>query len=153
MRTSRNPQSIAARRGLRVPPAALVGAHILLLLAISAFSAPQAALSPGDHAPDFQLKNRDGLPIRYDAAFTTPTLFLSVKPDQTATALGEVRENFSADHLLISIAAGVPITADEVVEDVQDAPVAEADGAPDDAPVEAAESVEAVEAKDDAEDK
>ena len=42
---------------------------------------------------------------------------------------------------------------DEVVEDVQDAPVAEADGAPDDAPVEAAESVEAVEAKDDAEDK
>ncbi|HMT32486.1 MAG TPA: 50S ribosomal protein L17 [Dermatophilaceae bacterium] len=42
---------------------------------------------------------------------------------------------------------------DEVVEDVQDAPVAEADSAPDDAPVEAAESVEAVEAKDDAEDK
>ena len=40
-----------------------------------------------------------------------------------------------------------------VVEDVQDAPVAEADSAPDDAPVEAAESVEAVEAKDDAEDK
>ncbi|MBK8732111.1 MAG: 50S ribosomal protein L17 [Actinomycetales bacterium] len=41
---------------------------------------------------------------------------------------------------------------DEVVEDVQDAPVAEADGAPDDA-VEPAESVEAVEAKDDVEGK
>ena len=36
-------------------------------------------------------------------------IFLSVKPDQTAAVLGEVRDSFSAEHLLISIAAGVPI--------------------------------------------
>jgi pyrroline-5-carboxylate reductase len=36
-------------------------------------------------------------------------IFLSVKPDQTASVLGEVRDGFSAEHLLISIAAGVPI--------------------------------------------
>jgi len=40
---------------------------------------------------------------------STKVIFLSVKPDQTAAVLGDVRENFSADHLLISIAAGVPI--------------------------------------------
>ena len=36
-------------------------------------------------------------------------IFLSVKPDQAAAVLGDVRESFSGDHLLISIAAGVPI--------------------------------------------
>jgi pyrroline-5-carboxylate reductase len=36
-------------------------------------------------------------------------IFLSVKPDQTGAVLGVVREFFSSEHLLISIAAGVPI--------------------------------------------
>src|SRR5687768_11690190 len=36
-------------------------------------------------------------------------IFLSVKPDQVATALADVRGIFSDDHLLLSIAAGVPI--------------------------------------------
>lgn len=80
MMTSPSPQSVAVRRGLPVPPAALVGAHILLLLALSAFSAPQAALSPGDPAPDVELKTRNGAVVLYNATFTTPTLFLSVKP-------------------------------------------------------------------------
>ncbi len=36
-------------------------------------------------------------------------IFLSVKPDQTTAVLGDVRESFSTEHLLISIAAGVPL--------------------------------------------
>jgi len=36
-------------------------------------------------------------------------IFLSVKPDQTAPVLGEMRNHFSSDHLLLSIAAGVPL--------------------------------------------
>ncbi|MBP9902123.1 MAG: pyrroline-5-carboxylate reductase, partial [Verrucomicrobia bacterium] len=36
-------------------------------------------------------------------------VFLAVKPDQTAPVLTEVRDHFTAAHLLISIAAGVPI--------------------------------------------
>jgi pyrroline-5-carboxylate reductase len=36
-------------------------------------------------------------------------IFLAVKPDQTAAVLGEVRDSFAAGHLLLSIAAGVPI--------------------------------------------
>ena len=36
-------------------------------------------------------------------------LFLAVKPDQVAAVLAEVRELFSNEHLLVSIAAGVPI--------------------------------------------
>lgn len=36
-------------------------------------------------------------------------IFLAVKPDQVASVLAEVRNAFSKDHLLISIAAGVPI--------------------------------------------
>jgi len=35
-------------------------------------------------------------------------LFLAVKPDQVAAVLTEVREHFTGEHLLISIAAGVP---------------------------------------------
>jgi pyrroline-5-carboxylate reductase len=36
-------------------------------------------------------------------------LVLAVKPDQVPDVLGEVRNNFTGDHVLISIAAGVPI--------------------------------------------
>jgi pyrroline-5-carboxylate reductase len=35
-------------------------------------------------------------------------LVLATKPDQTAAALGEIRDHFTRRHLLISIAAGVP---------------------------------------------
>jgi pyrroline-5-carboxylate reductase len=36
-------------------------------------------------------------------------LFLAVKPDQVGTVLAGVRKHFTANHLLISIAAGVPL--------------------------------------------
>jgi pyrroline-5-carboxylate reductase len=36
-------------------------------------------------------------------------LILSVKPDQAAGVLGDIRDDFSEDHLLISIAAGVTL--------------------------------------------
>ena len=36
-------------------------------------------------------------------------VFLAVKPDQTAQVLAEVRDQFTAAHMLVSIAAGVPI--------------------------------------------
>jgi pyrroline-5-carboxylate reductase len=35
-------------------------------------------------------------------------LVLATKPDQVAAVLGEIRDHFTSDHLLISIAAGVP---------------------------------------------
>src|SRR5262245_49822698 len=36
-------------------------------------------------------------------------LILAVKPDQAAGVLAEIREDFTDQHLLISIAAGVPL--------------------------------------------
>jgi pyrroline-5-carboxylate reductase len=45
-----------------------------------------------------------------DVVKSARVIFLSVKPDQVATVLGDVSKSFSADHLLISIAAGVPIS-------------------------------------------
>lgn len=40
---------------------------------------------------------------------TAKIIFLAVKPDQVASVLSEIRPDFTNDHLLISIAAGVSI--------------------------------------------
>jgi pyrroline-5-carboxylate reductase len=45
-----------------------------------------------------------------DVAKFASVLLLAVKPDQVAGVLEEIREKFTEKHLLISIAAGVPIT-------------------------------------------
>src|SRR5690349_18911765 len=37
-------------------------------------------------------------------------LILAVKPDQVSAALAEIRDHFTKKHLLISIAAGVPLS-------------------------------------------
>lgn len=44
-----------------------------------------------------------------DVAKFARVLVLAVKPDHVAAALSEVREHFTEGHLLISIAAGVPL--------------------------------------------
>jgi pyrroline-5-carboxylate reductase len=44
-----------------------------------------------------------------EAVQSAKVIFLAVKPDQTAAVLTEVRDHFTKAHLLISIAAGVPI--------------------------------------------
>lgn len=44
-----------------------------------------------------------------DVARFAQVLFLAVKPDQVGAVLSEIRDVFSPDHLLISIAAGVPL--------------------------------------------
>jgi pyrroline-5-carboxylate reductase len=44
-----------------------------------------------------------------DVAKFARVLILSVKPDQAAGVLGDIRNDFSEDHLLISIAAGVTL--------------------------------------------
>jgi pyrroline-5-carboxylate reductase len=44
-----------------------------------------------------------------DVAHFAEVLILAVKPDQTAPVLGEIRDQFTEKHLLISIAAGVPL--------------------------------------------
>ncbi len=44
-----------------------------------------------------------------DAAKFADVLILATKPDQVATALAEISGAFTKDHLLISIAAGVPL--------------------------------------------
>lgn len=44
-----------------------------------------------------------------DVARFARVLFLAVKPDQVNEVLAEIRPDFSEDHLLISIAAGVPL--------------------------------------------
>jgi len=45
-----------------------------------------------------------------DVAAFAQVLILAVKPDQVSNVLEEIRENFSEKHLLISIAAGVPVS-------------------------------------------
>jgi len=44
-----------------------------------------------------------------DVAKFARVLLLAVKPDQVSGALGEIRELFTEEHLLVSIAAGVPL--------------------------------------------
>src|SRR3954470_22378372 len=44
-----------------------------------------------------------------DVAKFASVLVLAVKPDQVAGALGEIRDNITEKHLVISIAAGVTI--------------------------------------------
>jgi pyrroline-5-carboxylate reductase len=44
-----------------------------------------------------------------DVAKFAQALILAVKPDQTATVLGDIRDHFTEKHLLISIAAGMPL--------------------------------------------
>lgn len=44
-----------------------------------------------------------------EVAQAAQVIFLSVKPDQVAAVLAEVRDSFSGQYLIISIAAGVPI--------------------------------------------
>lgn len=44
-----------------------------------------------------------------EVAKAAQVIFLSVKPDQVAAVLAEVRDSFSGPYLLLSIAAGVPI--------------------------------------------
>ena len=45
-----------------------------------------------------------------EVARAARVLILATKPDQTAEALGEIRDSFTRNHLLISIAAGVPVS-------------------------------------------
>ncbi|HKI69167.1 MAG TPA: pyrroline-5-carboxylate reductase, partial [Verrucomicrobiae bacterium] len=45
-----------------------------------------------------------------DVLKSANVIFLAVKPDQVAAVLAELHDNFTKQHLLISIAAGVPIT-------------------------------------------
>src|SRR5258708_4239017 len=44
-----------------------------------------------------------------DVVRSAEVLILAVKPDQVKGALAEIRDHFTAKHLLISIAAGVPL--------------------------------------------
>src|SRR6266446_2377069 len=44
-----------------------------------------------------------------DVVRSADVLVLAVKPDQVKGALAEIRDHFTAKHLLISIAAGVPL--------------------------------------------
>ena len=44
-----------------------------------------------------------------DVSKFAKVLILAVKPDQVTGILAELRDNFTKQHLLISIAAGVPI--------------------------------------------
>jgi len=46
-----------------------------------------------------------------EVAAAAKVLFLAVKPQQMTAALAELREHLTADHLVISIAAGVPLAA------------------------------------------
>lgn len=49
------------------------------------------------------------VPSNAEVLRSAKVIFLAVKPDQAAPVLEEVRDDFTAAHLLISIAAGVPL--------------------------------------------
>jgi pyrroline-5-carboxylate reductase len=44
-----------------------------------------------------------------EVARSAKVIFLAVKPDQVGSVLAELRDHFTSEHLLISIAAGVPL--------------------------------------------
>jgi pyrroline-5-carboxylate reductase len=50
-----------------------------------------------------------------DVAKSCGVLFLAVKPDHVSSVLAEIRESFTPKHLLLSIAAGVPLARLESV--------------------------------------
>jgi len=81
------------------PAVAPLSISFLLVFSLSMGAAPKAALTPGEKAPDFELRTRRGQMVRYDASVTSPALFLSVKPaerytSQTLSALNETFEKF-----------------------------------------------------------
>jgi pyrroline-5-carboxylate reductase len=47
--------------------------------------------------------------LNADVARAAQVLFLAVKPDYTTSVLSDIRNAFTGDHLLLSIAAGVPL--------------------------------------------
>jgi pyrroline-5-carboxylate reductase len=49
-------------------------------------------------------------PSNLEVVRFAPVLFLAVKPDQVNEVLTEIRPSFTGEHLLISIAAGVPLS-------------------------------------------
>jgi pyrroline-5-carboxylate reductase len=49
------------------------------------------------------------MPTNLAVCKAAPTLLLAVKPDQVAGVLAEIRDHITPRHLLISIAAGVPL--------------------------------------------
>lgn len=48
-------------------------------------------------------------PTNLEVAFSAKVLVLAVKPDQVAAVLAEIKPAFTADHLLVSIAAGITL--------------------------------------------
>jgi pyrroline-5-carboxylate reductase len=51
-----------------------------------------------------------GLDSNIEVVKRAKAIILAVKPDQVAGVLSEIKSTFTADHLLISIAAGVPLS-------------------------------------------
>jgi len=64
-----------------------------------------------------KLTGAKGTGSNLDLAKVAQILILAVKPDQVIDVLSEIREGFSAKQLLISIAAGVPISKLETALD------------------------------------
>jgi pyrroline-5-carboxylate reductase len=69
------------------------------------------ASDPVAAARDAFAKETGGKVVETNVAVvqSAKVLFLAVKPDQVAAVLAEARTHFTGEHLLVSIAAGVPI--------------------------------------------